>query len=594
MFSDIGHHWASGCIVALARRKLINGYPNGTFRPLATVSRAEFAALMQRGFPDLLSKQSATQFADVKAEYWASEAIAWASDRDLFSGYENGTFRPGQTISRAQAILVLMSGFSSGQSAEPVGFESENAPPDALAEQFLDAAEIPDYARAAIAQALDQKVLTTLREPRPLLPAKAITRGEVAGLFCRVLEIPVAELDRQYPVLAVAPDRQAVLAQFSEQESEFDAEKLAFLDRKIARSPYRNQIADYALRLQRPKGAASIQQNGSYLPYPDRGDIPLIQPGLDFLSPDILSGCVCLSTVRDGRLQSWWLGREAIAPRQMWSSTKFIPLLNIIAQANRIAPEVEIDRCRIRRAGGEGGFPFHDLAKSIMTYDDRVATSNALAAMFKRFETPERLERWTQDLTGNESLTFQGRYGEVAFIENPELWEPTAKKQLLKSPVQEDWGQNLVSTYDLTRLITMVGWHERLPTRSRIPDIQAHSLESLVSAMGSDTARYADVALETLGLSKWVKSPVVISKSGFGRSDERDRTELTYCALVQFSLPIQGASDPTAAYQHYSLGLTLIAAQGIGDADGESRYVDALMAAEVTELLRRVVSQTLV
>ena len=594
MFSDISHHWASGCIVALARRKLINGYPNGTFRPLATVSRAEFAALMQRVFPDLPLKQSAAQFADVKAEYWASEAIAWASDRNLFSGYDNGTFRPGQTISRAQAILVLMSGFSSGQSAEPIGFESENTPPDALSEQFLDAAEIPDYAKAALNQALDQKVLATLDQPRLLRPLQAITRGEVAALFCRVLEIPSAELKRPYPALTATQDRKAIFAQFVKQEAEFDAEKLAFLDRKIERSPYRNQIADYAVRLQLPEGAAAIQKNGSYLPYSDRGDIPLIQPGLGFLSADILSGCVCLSTMRDGRLQSWWLGREAIAPRQLWSSTKFIPILNTIAQANRVAPEVKIDRCRIRRAGGEGGFPFHNLAKSILTYDSRVATSNSLAAMFKRFATPEQLELWVQRLTGNESLTFQGRYGEAAFIENPELWDPITKQQLLKSPIQEEWGQNLVSTYDLTRLMTMAGWHWRLPSRSRIPNIQAHSLQSWVSAMGADTARYVDVALEKLGLSQWVKSPVVISKSGFGRSDERDRTELTYCALVQFSLPRQGASDPTAAYQHYSLGFTLIAAQDVGDADEESRYVDALMAAEVTELLRRVVTRTLI
>ncbi|MGB3765703.1 MAG: S-layer homology domain-containing protein [Phormidesmis sp.] len=593
MFSDIGNHWASGCIVALARRKLINGYPNGTFRPLATVARAEFAALMQRVFPNLLTKQPVAQFTDVKAQYWASGAIAWASERGLFSGYDDGTFRPGQTLSRAQAILVLIAGFSAGQSAEPVGFESENVPPDALAEQFLDAAEIPDYAREAIAQALDQKILATLDQPRPLRPAKAVTRGEVAALFCQALEIPAAERERQYPALTAAQDRKAVFAQFLQQESGFDAEQLAFLDRKIERSPYRNQVADYAVRLQLPEGAAAIQQSGSYLPYPERGDIPLIQPALDFLSPDILSGCVCLSTVRDGRLQSWWLGRAAIAPRQLWSSTKFVPLLNTIAQANRTAPDVKIDRTRIRRAGGEGGFPFHDLAKSIMTYDNRVATSNALAATFKRFETPERLERWMQNLTGNESLVFQGRYGETAFIDNPELWDTIAKKQLLKSPVEQKWGQNLVSTYDLTRLITMAGWHWRLPTRSRIPDIQAHSLDSLVRAMGADTARYADAALETLGLSNWAKSPVVISKSGFGRSDERDRTELTYCALVQFSLPRQGTSDLTAAYQHYSLGFTLIAAQGVGDANKEARYVDALMTAEVTELLRRVVTESL-
>ena len=420
-----------------------------------------------------------------------------------------------------------------------------------------------------------------------------MTRGEVAALFCRALEIPGEELGREYPALVAAQDAQAVFAQFLRQEAGFDSEELAFLDRKIARSPYQSQISKYALRLQIPEGRAAIQQNGRYLPYPERGDIPLIQGGLGFLSPDILSGCVCLSTVRDGRLQSWWVGREAIAARQLWSSTKFVPLLSTIANANRVAPAVPVDRCRIRRAGGAGGFPFHDLAKSIMTYDNRVATSNALAAMFKRFETPERLERWMQTLTGNEALAFQGRYGEVSFIENPELWDSVGKKQLLKSPKQKRWGQNLVSTYDLTRLITMAGWHWRLPTRSRIPDIQAHSLESLVRAMGADTARYADIALEKLGLSQWVKSPVVMSKSGFGRSDERDRTELTYCALVQFSLPVQGASDPTAAYQHYSLGFTLIAAQDVGDVNEEARYVDALMAASVTELMRRVVTKTL-
>ena len=44
MFSDIDWHWARECIVALVRREVIRGYPNGTFRPNAVVSRAEFAA----------------------------------------------------------------------------------------------------------------------------------------------------------------------------------------------------------------------------------------------------------------------------------------------------------------------------------------------------------------------------------------------------------------------------------------------------------------------------------------------------------------------------------------------------------------------
>ena len=594
MFSDIDGHWASACILALARRNnLIQGYPNGTFRPLATVARAEFAALMQRAFPDLPAKRPAAEFSDVMAQHWASGAIAWASERGLFSGYEDGTFRPFQTLSRAQALTVLMASAESSRTAEPPGFEPEIEPVDPVAAQFQDTEQIPDYARESIAAALDMNVLETLSEPRPLRPNRAVTRGEVAALLCRALGVPDSELIRQYPRLEAAQNRQAVFQDFLKQESGFDQQELAFLDRKIERSPYRNQVNDYAVRLQQPEGVATAQPNGRYLPYPQPGDVPFIQPGLDFLSPDILSGCVCLSTVRDGRLQSWWLGREAIAPRQMWSSTKFVPVLNTIARANGIAPTVDIDRCRIRRAGGAGGYPFHSLARSIMTYDNRVATSNALAAMFKRFETPQGLEAWMQKLTGNEGLSFQGRYGEVAFLEYPELWDPVTKKTLLKSPVKQSWGQNLVSTYDLTRLITMAGWHWRLPPLARIPDLQTPSLESAIRAMGADTARYVEAAMETLGLTAWVRSPVVISKSGFGRSDRRDRTELTYCALVQFSLPRQSASDPTAAYQHYALGLTLIAAQNVGDANQEARYVDALMAAEVTELLRRVVTYEL-
>ncbi|MEO0770934.1 MAG: hypothetical protein AAFY72_16180, partial [Cyanobacteria bacterium J06649_4] len=56
-----------------------------------------------------------------------------------------------------------------------------------------------------------------------------------------------------------------------------------------------------------------------------------------------------------------------------------------------------------------------------------------------------------------------------------------------------------------------------------------------------------------------------------------------------FSLPRRGASDPTASYQHYAFGLTLIAAQRTGDGNQEARSVDALMAAEVTEIIRRIV-----
>ncbi|MEO0705591.1 MAG: S-layer homology domain-containing protein, partial [Cyanobacteria bacterium J06649_5] len=87
MFSDITNHWASEGVVALAQRQIINGYPNGTFRPEARMSRAEFASVMPRVFSQLPERQTKATFSEVFESYWASDAIAWVSQRGLFGGY---------------------------------------------------------------------------------------------------------------------------------------------------------------------------------------------------------------------------------------------------------------------------------------------------------------------------------------------------------------------------------------------------------------------------------------------------------------------------------------------------------------------------
>ena len=591
MFSDIANHWASACIVALARRELIRGYPNGAFRPNGIITRAEYAALMRQSFPELIESETAIAFQDVFVEHWAGDAIAWATRTGLFQGYSNNRFLPQQPISRVQAVVVMMAAISSEQASEAVSAPeaaSEAQQIASLAAQtFSDADEIPAYAIAAVGLAIQQRLLEPLPEPRPLYPGRPMTRGELAGLLCRALDIPAEELTVSYSGLAQT--RRSLFQGFLAQEASFDAEKLAFLDKGIRRSPLRSSVNKAAERLQLPPGIPQFFERSA--PYPAIGDRPALDAGgLDFLSPQVLSGCLCLGGQANSQLSARWLGREAFDPRQMWSSTKFIPLLNLIDRVNAVAPFSDIDQCRIRRVGGQGGFPFNSLASGIMSYDNRIATSNSIAAMFKHFETPARLEKWLQAMTGNRQLSFQGRYGEVPFIEYPELWDTKSRRVLVKSPGKVHQGDNLVSTYDLTRMITLAGWHWRLPQGAKLPNVQTHSLESVIRAMGVDTARYIEVALEALGLMDAVVDPVVISKSGFGRSDQRDRTELTYCALVQFSLPRYQASDPTASLQTFSFGLTLIVAQQTGDVNQEARSVDALMSAEVTEVIRRIVT----
>ncbi|MGB7247632.1 MAG: S-layer homology domain-containing protein, partial [Phormidesmis sp.] len=361
MFSDIESHWASECIMALARRELIRGYPNGSFRPKAVVSRAEFAALLPRIFSQVPAGMAAIAFRDVPVQYWASSAIEWASQRGLISGYEDGTFRPRQTISRVQAVTVLIAGLDAMQTDSGIAESGNpnpdlpldsplNVSPDRVSAAFSDANQIPAYATAKIAAALDRQLLEKLESSRPLRPNQPITRGEVAALLCRTLKIPAEELTRRYPALIAAKDQQMTFEAFLAQEAGFDALKLAFLDSGIRQSPYRGDVASYPLRLQSPSDLPAPMPASMPAPeiasYPLRGEPFLVKEGgLDFLSPDILSGCLCLSTVLDGELQVRWLGREALRDRQLWSATKFIPLLNVAARANSFSPTTPIDRC---------------------------------------------------------------------------------------------------------------------------------------------------------------------------------------------------------------------------------------------------------
>ena len=65
IFSDIQSHWAKECISQMAPRKLVSGYPDGSFRPNSTITRAEFAVLMLNAFPEAPVKRSGTTFKDV-------------------------------------------------------------------------------------------------------------------------------------------------------------------------------------------------------------------------------------------------------------------------------------------------------------------------------------------------------------------------------------------------------------------------------------------------------------------------------------------------------------------------------------------------
>ncbi|NER36875.1 MAG: DUF3370 family protein [Oscillatoria sp. SIO1A7] len=181
MFSDIDNHWAKECILQLKQRNLVSGYPDGTFRPNKTVTRTEFAILMNNSFPDAKVVREAVSFKDVSKRYWGYNAIKMASERGFFAGYPDGTFQPQRQIPRVQAIIVLAAQL---KLAPPANVEQT------LDNFFDDAMQIPNYAKAMVAAATVGGLVVNYPDVKSLAPNNSTTRGDVAAFLCSALGIP--------------------------------------------------------------------------------------------------------------------------------------------------------------------------------------------------------------------------------------------------------------------------------------------------------------------------------------------------------------------------------------------------------------------
>lgn len=104
VFSDIeSDKWYSSSIYSLAEKGVMSGYPDGSFKPKKSITRAEFVQIMSK----LDEKNDAkAPYNDIK-DHWALSAINQAFGNKRISGYEDGSFRPNNSITRAEAVSIL-------------------------------------------------------------------------------------------------------------------------------------------------------------------------------------------------------------------------------------------------------------------------------------------------------------------------------------------------------------------------------------------------------------------------------------------------------------------------------------------------------
>ncbi len=105
-FKDLSaSNWSTPAIQYFLQKGLVNGYEDGTFRPAAAMTRAELVAILVQFLPKT-SGQAATSFSD-SGSHWAKSAIEQAAAAGWVNGYEDGSFRPDQSITRAETVVLL-------------------------------------------------------------------------------------------------------------------------------------------------------------------------------------------------------------------------------------------------------------------------------------------------------------------------------------------------------------------------------------------------------------------------------------------------------------------------------------------------------
>src|SRR5690606_1486461 len=99
-------HWAEEAVGDMGSRMVVNGTGSGKFDPDRSVTRAEFAAIVVCGL-GLPKEGGSSRFPDVGGGDWKGGVISAAVEYGLIDGFEDGTFRPDEQITREQAMMIV-------------------------------------------------------------------------------------------------------------------------------------------------------------------------------------------------------------------------------------------------------------------------------------------------------------------------------------------------------------------------------------------------------------------------------------------------------------------------------------------------------
>lgn len=171
-FTDVTNHWAYSAIKRVYTRGWMVGMDEKTFAPDQQLSRAMLAVILyaMAGEPAVTGEGP---FTDVPAGCWYTDAIVWAAQNGIVCGFGDGTFRPNEAVTRAQAAVMLY-GYAAFTGADVTARADLSA--------YSDAGQIPAWAMDAMQWANARRLIVG-RDSSHLAPNGGTTRAEMAAIL---------------------------------------------------------------------------------------------------------------------------------------------------------------------------------------------------------------------------------------------------------------------------------------------------------------------------------------------------------------------------------------------------------------------------
>lgn len=167
---DIAGHWAESNINKLVGLGAVAGYPDGSFKPDNTITRAEFATILVKAFK--LEPRSGKVFADT-AGHWAKDYIATAAGYGIVNGYDATTFGPDNLITREQMAEMVVKAAKLEAASGETG--------------FTDATDIAGWAKDSVAAAVKAEVIKGYPD-NTFKPKDNATRAEAVTVIANALK----------------------------------------------------------------------------------------------------------------------------------------------------------------------------------------------------------------------------------------------------------------------------------------------------------------------------------------------------------------------------------------------------------------------